>query len=277
MAKIKIDNYTFDKATKKITFTDYTTIRLDAILLITNTTSNRIIYNFADPLKGGSVATNVLTLTWDTSAMANTDKLLIYYDDYYGANRVNIAGRNLNKTAQVSPMRSLSVFETTRLCGTPFHSTTKDVAFWDETGTAASGSVTQGGGQVVLAVTAANGSRSYYTSKRQGRYVSGLPNKWRGIVRLPDLGSAGNNNVRNWGCFTATDGFMFQLNAATLNIVVRKNGVADQVVAKAAWTGTYAAAFTLDTNVHTWEIQWTNISAWFFILFRGLPLQVLRH
>jgi hypothetical protein len=85
------------------------------------------------------------------------------------------------------------------------------------------------------------------------------------VVRLPDLGSAGNNNVREFGVFTATDGFLFQLNANVFNIVVRKSGAVDQIIAKAAWTGTYAAAFTLNTNVHTYEIQWTNSSAWFFI------------
>jgi len=79
--KTKIENYLFDASEKKITFTDYTTIRLDAILLITNVTDNLILYNFADPAKGGTVATNVLTLTYDTVSMSDTDKLLIYYDD----------------------------------------------------------------------------------------------------------------------------------------------------------------------------------------------------
>jgi len=54
---------------------------LDSILLITNVTDNIIIYNFADPTKGGTVSDNVLTLTYDTSSMSNTDKLLIFYDD----------------------------------------------------------------------------------------------------------------------------------------------------------------------------------------------------
>jgi hypothetical protein len=179
--------------------------------------------------------------------------------------RVNIEGRNIGKTAQVSPMRAVSTFDQIRLCGTPFHGTTKDTNFWSETGTAASGSVTQSGGQVTLAVTAASGSTAVYTTLRCGRYVSGTSNKFRAVVRFPDLGSASNNNVREFGAFTATDGFLFQLNANVLNIVVRKNGVADQVIAKASWTGSYAAAFTLDTNVHTFEIQYTNSSAWFFI------------
>ena len=60
------------------------TIRLDAILLVVNVTSNIIIYNFADTTLGGTVATNVLTLTYNTSSMNDTDKLLIYYDDNSG-------------------------------------------------------------------------------------------------------------------------------------------------------------------------------------------------
>lgn len=79
--KIKIDNYSFNKTAKTVTFTDYTTIRLDSILLITNATDGLILFNFADSSKGGTVLNNVLTLAFDTSSMDDTDKLLIYYDD----------------------------------------------------------------------------------------------------------------------------------------------------------------------------------------------------
>jgi len=79
--KIKIDNYIFNKTTKEISFLDYNTISLDSILLITNVVSNTIIYNFADPLKGGSVNNNVLTLIYDTSSMNDNDKLQIFYDN----------------------------------------------------------------------------------------------------------------------------------------------------------------------------------------------------
>ena len=86
--KTKIQSYSFNKATKQVTFSDYSTIYLDKILLIVNVTANIIIYNFSDSTKGGTVATNVLTLTYDTSSMNNTDKLLIYYDDAVGHNPV---------------------------------------------------------------------------------------------------------------------------------------------------------------------------------------------
>jgi len=78
--KLQITNYTFDKTAKTVTFTNYTTIRLDSLLLITNVTDNVIIYNFASPLLGGTVSGNVLTLTYDTSAMDDTDKLQIFYE-----------------------------------------------------------------------------------------------------------------------------------------------------------------------------------------------------
>jgi hypothetical protein len=93
MAKIKVQNYSFDKTAKQVTFTDYT-IDLAGVLLIVNQTyQNTIIYNFADSTKGGTAATNVLTLTYDTSSMANTDKLLIYYDDGFNASTTNVVNK----------------------------------------------------------------------------------------------------------------------------------------------------------------------------------------
>lgn len=88
--KIQIKNYTFDKTAKTITFTDYSSIDLDSLLLITNVTDNIIIYNFADPLLGGTILDNVLTLTYNTAAMADTDKLQIFYEDSTKSSDVNI-------------------------------------------------------------------------------------------------------------------------------------------------------------------------------------------
>lgn len=82
--KIKVVNYTFDKTAKTVTFTDYASLNLDQVLLITNTTDNIIIYNFSVPALGGTISTNVLTLNYNTSAMDNTDKLQIFIEDNVG-------------------------------------------------------------------------------------------------------------------------------------------------------------------------------------------------
>jgi len=82
--KIRITNYSFSPGAANvgnITFTSYSSISLDAILVISNVTSGKIIYNFADSLLGGSVSDNILTLDCDTSSMNSSDKLTIYYDD----------------------------------------------------------------------------------------------------------------------------------------------------------------------------------------------------
>jgi hypothetical protein len=81
--KTLITNYTFNAASKTITFSDYTSIDLNRVLLITNSTTNTIIYNFASSTLGGTVAGNILTLTYNTASMSNADKLQIYYDTEY--------------------------------------------------------------------------------------------------------------------------------------------------------------------------------------------------
>ncbi len=77
-----VGGYTFNPAAKTITFTGLQyTITLANILLITNTTANTIIYNFADSTNGAvSFANNVLTLDYNTASMNATDVLQIYID-----------------------------------------------------------------------------------------------------------------------------------------------------------------------------------------------------
>jgi hypothetical protein len=79
--KVLINNYQFNAAAKTITLPSYAGLVAANFLLITNTTADVIIYNFAALTKGGTVSGNVLTLTYDTTAMANSDQLQIYYDD----------------------------------------------------------------------------------------------------------------------------------------------------------------------------------------------------
>lgn len=79
--KSVIKNYTFDTVAKTITLTDITTVRLDKLALITDVTTNKILYNFADPtLATATVATNVITLSVLQGGEVNGDKLRIDYD-----------------------------------------------------------------------------------------------------------------------------------------------------------------------------------------------------
>jgi hypothetical protein len=79
--KILYEEYTFDAGAKTITFNSLDSISLEQLLLVTNVTTNTIIYNFANSALGGSVSGNVLTLTYDTTTMNNGDSLQIFIDN----------------------------------------------------------------------------------------------------------------------------------------------------------------------------------------------------
>jgi len=79
--KVLFENYSFDATAKTVTFNTTDTITLEQLLIITNVTTNQIVYNFADPNAGGNIASNVLTLDYDTTSMSSTDKLQIFFDN----------------------------------------------------------------------------------------------------------------------------------------------------------------------------------------------------
>lgn len=74
-----VDKYIFNAATKKITFPSLPNLEIEGIQLIINLNTGTIIYQMTEVTKGGTVSGNVLTLTFDTTSMSNTDKLQIYY------------------------------------------------------------------------------------------------------------------------------------------------------------------------------------------------------
>jgi hypothetical protein len=106
--KKRIINYTFDKTAKTITFLDYSSIVLSSILLITNVKEGIDIFLFDDATKGGTISGNVLTLEYDTTAMSNSDPLLILiYNDSEAASDdlqelvlSRLAGLNVLEMAQ---------------------------------------------------------------------------------------------------------------------------------------------------------------------------------
>jgi hypothetical protein len=75
-----IKNYSFNASNKTVTLTDFITVSIDRLLLITNVTTHTVLYQFNNPTRGGTAAGNTLTLVASTAGMSNTDKLQIIYD-----------------------------------------------------------------------------------------------------------------------------------------------------------------------------------------------------
>lgn len=90
MAKrVIIEAYTFDPATKVVTINGKF-IRRENLVLITNVTTNTVIYNFADAGLGATsysatttnnVEITTITLVYNTSSMSSTDKLAILVEE----------------------------------------------------------------------------------------------------------------------------------------------------------------------------------------------------
>jgi hypothetical protein len=84
MAKVLIGRdlggYTFDYQNRTITFSGFN-CSLDGLLMVTDVTNNTIIYQFNDPVKGGAIVNNTLTLHYNTNVagFADNDNLQIFY------------------------------------------------------------------------------------------------------------------------------------------------------------------------------------------------------
>lgn len=114
--KILINNYTFNASSKTVTFTDYSSITLDNIYAVINVTQNIIIYNPTISSLGGTVSTNVLTLTYNTASMSNSDKLMIIYNGNDRISSANTPAISNSSTAALANGSRKSITVTN--CGT---------------------------------------------------------------------------------------------------------------------------------------------------------------
>jgi len=87
---IKSNYYLFDASAREVVIPGG--VQREQLILITNVTSNKIIYNFSDPELTATeyhISTDIrnktttrIVLSYDTSSMSDTDKLQIVYDDF---------------------------------------------------------------------------------------------------------------------------------------------------------------------------------------------------
>ena len=155
-------SYSFDKTAKTITFSGLRDdITLANILLITNVTANTIIYNFADSTNGAvSFNNNILTLDYDTSAMANTDVLQIFLDLPSNEESLHDLLRRMNKllesnaTVDIYQRQKVVIEAVGNSRGTP-----TEVA----TTVPISGTVSMSGGNLITSQFAPNNTSNPYT------------------------------------------------------------------------------------------------------------------
>jgi hypothetical protein len=160
--------------------------------------------------------------------------------------------------AECSPTDTLRTNKIFKLVGAASSGTQLEPNFW-ATSTGNGGNVIESEGAVRIRTNTTASGYCNVQSIRTGRYVAGTSNYCRAVVQL-DTGVSGN--VRRFGAFNSQNGAFYELNGTTFKVVTRKAGV-DTPVSSGSFNGTLGTIYTLDTNVRTFEIYWTNSSVWF--------------
>lgn len=81
-----VKNYTFNPDQRTVQLTDYTSINLERLLLITDVTRNIVLYDADNPSLNATVAGNTITLTYNMSSsnFSASDKLRVVYNPASG-------------------------------------------------------------------------------------------------------------------------------------------------------------------------------------------------
>lgn len=174
----------------------------------------------------------------------------------------------INKYQRINPNGSMLVDSPTREIGGGFGSVADTVqsAFSNVGAGSASGVANN------IATLSSGTSNSGYGSINSNaicRFQYSTANFLRGNFRLPSIGGA--NTTRSWGAFNfgtkpvILDGFYFSYDgsSSTLSVNVANNGVIT-TINSGAFNGELSS-YTLDTNVHAYEIIYQLPAAWFFI------------
>jgi len=164
---------------------------------------------------------------------------------------------NTDRHVFVAPLNSLTTNSTVRLVGTSFDGLVKDTNFWLQTGT--TGSVTQAGGEIVLATTTTANFVAKYFSKRSARFVVSRPLKFFGFYALATDPQA--NNVRRWGAYNTENGFFFEQNGTAFRLMTRKGivgAVVDTPIASGSFNGNYGTTWQplADETYYRYEIEY---------------------
>lgn len=174
---------------------------------------------------------------------------------------------NFGFQAEFSPINDLKVNQPYRLVGSTFGSTI-DTQFWTaSTSGADSASGVATGFATITSGTANNGYGSLISS-RTGRFLFVHPHLFRTALRVTALSKA--DCTRRWGAYSVTsvivpsNGFFFSLDGENVLSVNKVSSGNITSVSSGSFNG-LASTYTMDTNVHAYEIMFFEMGAWFYI------------
>lgn len=169
---------------------------------------------------------------------------------------------------RMTPLGDLRSVNPFRLVGSGFD-TAIDIRFWTVTNSGAGSAAGVANSIATLTSGTANSGYGQIQTVRKARFIFAHPHQFRAAIRLPDTTEA--NNTREFGPFntsaavTPSDGFAFSFDAAgALTLKAYKNGSVSYSEVSGNFNGE-VSSYTIDTNVHVFEIQYFVMGAWFWI------------
>lgn len=227
---VDFGSYTFNATEKTVTLNGLNPIELEQVLLITNVNTNTVIYQFNKVGYGGTIATNVITLDFNTSVMNNSDSLQIFIDyestlatsamqDSILTELKIKAGLTVFNEQQVALRTSQMNFKPTWGVTTYRYKTTT-------TGTGASAAETNGEFRLQTGTTTTNVS-SIETNQR-GQYQAGAMGQAGIGFRIPT--NPVSTQYAKWGYSDFTNnGFYFGIDVTGLFVAYVTGGVETKV------------------------------------------------
>lgn len=164
----------------------------------------------------------------------------------------------------ISPMSELRTTPHYKLIGSNF-SNNFDTNYWAKINISGTGQADVGSGHMIIFNGTTQNSSMLVTSFRSARYMAGSANYFRGVVRCPSGVIPSGTIDKRWGAYLPSDGFYFEQNTSGLALVCRKLGSDSNRVFNGQFNGIFGSEYTLDENVHTYEIIYTNSKAYFTI------------
>lgn len=207
-------SYTFNATGKTVTLSGIYYLSISQILLITNLTSNEIIYSPVISGKGGSISNNVISLDFDTSSMNNSDDLQIFVD-MDDTLKVKISDEGLlDAFGRLKISSPNTIFRSS-------HTTAANNTIWENS--------SQNGGtfsfltfssMYSLQVTGSSGSRAIRTQHGYNEYV---PGKSQTIFESCLFGASESGLTRRVGYYNDTDGIFYEQKDGIIYAVLRSS------------------------------------------------------
>lgn len=176
----------------------------------------------------------------------------------------------IGKAQRISPIGGAAVDQHTRVVGTNFGAAV-DAQFWTLANNGAASAAAVANYICTLTSGTANNGYGSVVSSRRARFLFAHPNLLRVAARIPDTTEA--NCTRRWGAIDTTagnpptinNGFYFEVSdAGVLSVNHKVAGTAAVSVASGSFNGD-VTSYTMDTNVHAYEIVYFVMGAWFYV------------